>query len=85
MNAAKKWVVVVEQTVEGLLGLAPPEKHINSWKRAWDKISDLDLEGEEDGDQVDSGAETRRRRPDAWPVNRDQRRLIIWEFTRPND
>ena len=64
-DASKKWVVIVEQTVECLLGLAPPAEHIDSWQRAWDEISDLDLQGGEEGDQVDSGAETRRKRADS--------------------
>jgi hypothetical protein len=85
LGATKQWVITVEQTVSGLLGLAQPEEHIDVWQRAWDEISDLDLEGEGDGELADAEAGIQRNRPDAWAVNWDKRCVLILEFTRPND
>ena len=83
--ATKQWVVAVEHTVSGLLGLAQPEEHIDVWQRAWDEITDLDLEGGEDSELAVAEAEFKRKRPDAWAVNWDKRCVFILEFTRPND
>jgi len=85
LGATKQWVITVEQTVSGLLGLAQPEEHIDVWQRAWDEISDLDLEGEGEGELADAEAGIQRKRPDAWAVNWDKRCVLILEFTRPND
>jgi hypothetical protein len=85
LGATKQWVITVEQTVSGLLGLAQPEEHTDVWQRAWDEISDLDLEGEGDGELADVEAGIQRKRPDAWAVNWDKRCVLILEFTRPND
>ena len=84
-DATKQWVIAVEQTVSGLLGLAQPEEHIDVWQRAWDEISDSDLEGEGDDEFADAEAGIERKRPDAWAVNWDKRSVLILEFTRPND
>ena len=84
-DATKQWVIAVEQTVLGLLGLAQPEEHIDVWQRAWDEISDSDLEGEGDDEFADAEARIERKRPDAWAVNWDKRSVLILEFTRPND
>jgi hypothetical protein len=43
----------------------------------------MTLEGEEEPEQADT--DTQRKRPDAWAVSCDERRLLILEFTRPND
>ena len=67
------------------MGLAQPEEHIDVWQRAWDEISDSDLEGEGDDEFADAEAGIERKRPDAWAVNWDKRSVLILEFTRPND
>jgi hypothetical protein len=85
LDATKKWIIAVEHTVSGLLGLEQPEEHIDVWQRAWDEISDLDLEGEGDDEVADAEVGIQRKRPDAWAVNWDKRCVIILEFTRPND
>ena len=84
-DATKQWVIAVEQTVSGLLGLEQPEEHIDAWQRAWDEISDPDLEGEGDDELADVEAGLQRKRPDAWAVSWDKRCVLILEFTRPND
>jgi hypothetical protein len=84
-DATKQWVIAVEQTVSGLLGLEQPEEHIDAWQRAWDEISDPDLEGEGDDELADAEAGLQRKRPDAWAVSWDKRCVLILEFTRPND
>jgi ribonuclease HI len=82
-DATKKWVFTVEATVEALRGLQQPAELIDSWQRACDEISDTDLEATDGpGDEDES---LRRKRPDAWAVRWDARRLIILEYTRPND
>ena len=72
-------------TVAGLQGLPQPEDRIaeSRWQRAWDEMTDLQLEGEEV--QTDADMEAHRKRPDAWAVSWKKRRLLILEFTRPND
>ena len=67
----------------GLQGLQQPEELIPEWQRAWDELTDLKLDGE--GEDMDTDATTRRKRPDAWAVHWGMRRLFILEFTRPND
>ena len=79
----KGWVITTEQTVEGLLGLPQPEEQIDVWQRAWDELTDVDLEGE--GWDTDAEAAIQRKRPDAWAVHWGKRNLLILEFTRPND
>jgi hypothetical protein len=59
--------MVTEQTVEGLQGLQQPEEQINTWQRAWNEVTYLDLEGEEV--QANADMATQRKRPDAWAVN----------------
>ena len=46
--------------VSGLLGLEQPEEHIDAWQRAWDEISDPDLEGEGDDELADAEAGLQR-------------------------
>jgi hypothetical protein len=60
-GATKQWVIAVEQTVSGLLGLAQPEEHIDVWQRAWDEISDSDLEGGGDDEFADAEARIERK------------------------
>ncbi len=50
----------------GLQGLPQPAKSINDWQLAWDELTDVDLEGEDQ--QTDIDAATQRKRPDAWAV-----------------
>ena len=45
--------------------------------------TDQHLEGEEV--QADDDMAAHRKRPDAWAVSWENRRLLILEFTRPND
>jgi ribonuclease HI len=77
------WVIAVEQTVAGLQGLPQTEARLDEWQRAWDEVADAHLEGEEELNDTDRAIQ--RKRPDAWAVNWDKRRLLILEFTRPND
>jgi hypothetical protein len=77
------WIIIAEQTVAGLQGLPQPEDRIAEWQSAWDEMTDLHLEGEEVQADVDRAAY--RKRPDAWAVSWENRRLLILEFTRPND
>jgi hypothetical protein len=81
--STKGWVIAIEQTVAGLQGLPQPEARLDEWQRAWDEVADVHLEGE--GEQSDTDAAIQRKRPDAWAVSWDKRRLLILEFTRPND
>ena len=67
----------------GLQGLPQPEDRIAEWQRAWDEMTDRHLEGEEVQAEDDMAAH--RKRPDAWAVSWKNRRLLILEFTRPND
>ena len=71
----------MEQTVDGLLGLPQPEEQRSEWQRAWDELSDLRLEVQEE----DTEGRIQRKRREAWAVNWEERRLLIMEFTRPND
>jgi hypothetical protein len=51
--------------VTGLQGLPQPEDQIDAWpQRAWDEVTDMTLESEEE--QADT--DTQRKRPDAWAV-----------------
>ena len=77
------WIIITEQTVAGLQGLPQPEDRIAEWQQAWDEMTDRHLEGEEVQAEDDMAAH--RKRPDAWPVSWENRRLLILEFTRPND
>ena len=79
----KGWIIIAEQTVAGLQGLPQPEDRIAEWQRAWDEMTDRHLEGEEV--QADDDMAAHRKRPDAWAVSWENRRLLILEFTRPND
>ena len=81
--STKGWVIAIEQTVAGLQGLPQPEARLDEWQRAWDEVTDVHLEGERE--QSDTDAAIQRKRPDAWAVSWDKRRLLILEFTRPND
>ena len=81
--AAKGWVITTEQTVAGLQGLPQPAERIDDWQRAWDEMTDVHLEGEDQKTDID--AATQRKRPDAWAVSWDKKCLLILEFTRPND
>ena len=72
----------MEQTVDGLLGLPQPEEQRSEWRqRAWDELSDVQLEVQEE----DTEGRIHRKRPDAWALNWEKRRLLIMEFMRPND
>jgi hypothetical protein len=46
-DSTNGWIIVTEQTVEGLQGLQQPEVQINAWQGAWDEVTDELLEGEE--------------------------------------
>ena len=70
----------MEQTVDGLLGFPHPEEQHSEWQRAWDELSDVQLEVQEE----DTEGRIQQKRPDAWAVNWEERRLLIMEFTRPN-
>jgi hypothetical protein len=52
-------------------------------ERAWDEITDMQLDGEVE--HTDADAVAQRKRPDAWAVHWAKRCLLILEFTRPND
>ena len=73
----------MEQTVDGLLGFPQPEEPRSEWQRAWNELSGVQLEVQEE----DTEERIQRKRPDAWAVNWEERRhgLLIMEFTRPND
>jgi hypothetical protein len=77
------WIIVTEQTVEGLQGLQQPEVQINAWQQAWDEVTDEPLEVEEV--QADADMAVQRKRPDAWAVSWEKRCLLILEFTMPKD
>ena len=80
--AGQDWVIEKELTVLGLQGLNPPSNRIAEWYRALDEVTDeqLDAEvGEEEASPI------LRKRPDAWAVSWEERKLFIMEFTRPND
>ena len=82
-DSTRGWTMAIEQTVAGLQGLPQPADQIEEWQRAWDEVTDMHLEGEEE--QAEADAATQRKRPDAWAVSWDKRCLLILEFTRPND
>jgi hypothetical protein len=67
----------------GLQGLQQPEEQIDAWQRAWDEVTDELLEGEEV--QADANMAVQRKRPDTWEVTCEKQRLLILEFTLPND
>ncbi len=77
------WTITTEQTVAGLQGLPQPEELIPEWQRAWDELTDLTLDGEEE--DMDTDTMIQRKRPNAWVVHWGKRCLFILEFTRPND
>ena len=66
-DASKGWIITVEQTVAGLQGLPQPEALIDAWQRAWDEITDMELDGE--GEHTDADAVAPRKQPDAWAVH----------------
>ncbi len=78
--------MVTEQTVAGLEGRACRNRK-SRWTRGsgpgmrW--TDDVHLEGEEV--QADADMAARRKRPDAWAVSWEKRRLLILGSTRPND
>jgi hypothetical protein len=39
-DSTNGWIIVKEQTVAGLQGLPQPEEQIDTWQRAWDKVTD---------------------------------------------
>jgi hypothetical protein len=82
-DASKGWIITTEQTVAGLQSLPQPEKFIPEWQRAWDKLTDLKLDGE--GEDMDTYTMIQRKRQDAWAVHWGKCCLFILEFTRPND
>ena len=58
-----------------------PEERIPEWQRAWDELSIIQLEvQEEDTDEI-----IQRKRPDAFAISWEELCLLIIEFTRPND
>ena len=67
-DATKKWVFVVEATVETLWGLPQPIEHIDAWQRACDDIVDDDLEAAMGGAGEES-VSLREKQPDAWGIN----------------
>ncbi len=67
----------------GLQGLQQQEEQIDAWQLAWDEVDELHLEGEKV--QADADMAAQRKRPDAWAVSWEKRRLLILEFTLPND
>ena len=71
----------MEPTVDGLLGFQQPEEQDTEWQRAWDELSDVQLEVQEN----DTEGRIQQKQPDAWAVNWEDLRLFIMEFTRPND
>ena len=83
-NASKGWVWAEEATVEALQGLSQPEDQIDLWQRMCDEITDTDLEAVMDGAEEGDGP-LRRKRPDAWAVKWGARKVLILEYTRPND
>jgi hypothetical protein len=46
-EAIKEWTIVIEQTVEGFQGLQQPEDQIDALQLVLDKVTNLNLEGEE--------------------------------------
>ena len=70
-------------SVAGLQGLPQPEDCLGDWQSAWDEMVDAHLEGGEDGEG--RAVDIQRKRPDAWAIKWSRRRLVILEFTRPND
>ena len=57
-TATRGWILVEQQTpcqtMAGLKGLLQPEELIDSWQRAWDEITDVQLEGGDRACQVRS-------------------------------
>ncbi len=39
-DSTNGWIIVTEQTVEGLQGLQQPEEQIDALQRAWDEVTD---------------------------------------------
>ncbi len=74
--AAKGWVITTERTVAGLQRLPQPAERIDDWQRAWDEMTDVHLEGEDQ--QTDIDAATQRKRPDAWAVSWDKSVSSSW-------
>ena len=63
----------MEQTGDGLLGFLQPEGQHSEWQRAWEELSEVQLEVQEE----DTEERIQRKRPDAWAVNWEERRLLI--------
>ncbi len=84
-DSTKEWTIVTEQTVAGLQGLPQPEEQIDAWQRAWNEVDNLHLELEGEEVQADADMAAQRKRPGAWAISCKKRRLLILEFTRPND
>ena len=77
LEASKKFHICVEQsqqTVDGLLGLPQPEEQRSEWQRAWDELSDLRLEVQEE----DTEGRIQRKRPDAWAVTGRNGVFLSW-------
>ena len=80
-DASKNFHICVEQTTDGLSGLPQHEERIPEWKRAWDELSDIQLEVQEE----DTDGIIQRKRPDAFAISWEELFLLIMEFTHPND
>jgi hypothetical protein len=83
-DSTKGWIITTKQTVVGLPGLQQPEDQIQVDARqwAWDEVTNVLLEGEEE--QADADMTTQQKRQDTWAVNWDKG-LLILKFTRPNN
>ena len=83
--AGERWVIGKELTVVGLQGLNPPSNRLDEWYRAMDEMTEEQLEAEVEEEAASSLDSMLRKRPDAWAVSWEKRKLFIMEFTRPND
>ena len=83
--AGRNWVIGKELTVVGLQNLNPPSDRLDEWYRAMDEVTDEQLEAEVGEEEASSLVSMLRKRPDAWAVSWEARKLFIMEFTRPND
>jgi hypothetical protein len=72
-DSTNGWIIVTEQTVEGLQGLPQQEEQIDAWQLAWDEVTDELLEGEEG--PADADTAVRQKRPDAWAVSWETQRF----------
>jgi hypothetical protein len=91
VEGQREWTIYREATVLDLLGIPAPGDRLGEWNRAWDEITDRDIEIQEDelfgaeGAEPVLAAEVHRKRPDGWAVNWGRPALFILEFTRPYD